>query len=68
MIKRNDFMFLSFILRELMAASTLTQRIQRITLKIYGKIYTASNIRHLYATTYNKGSSYKVRKETAIKA
>ena len=58
-----------FILRELMAASTLTQRIQRITLKIYGKIYTASNIRHLFATHINnKGSSYKERKETAIKA
>ena len=58
-----------FILRELIAASTLTQRIQRITLKIYGKIYTASNIRHLYATYINnKGASYKERKGTAIKA
>ena len=58
-----------YILGELMAASTLTQRIQRITLKIYGKIYTASNIRHLFATHINnKGASYKERKETAIKA
>jgi hypothetical protein len=48
-----------YILGELMPASTLTQRIQRITLKIYGKIYTASNIRHLYATYINnKGASY----------
>jgi hypothetical protein len=58
-----------YILGELMPASTLTQRIQRITLKIYGNIYTASNIRHLYATYINnKGSSYKERKETATKA
>ena len=58
-----------YILGELMAASTLTQRIQRITLKIYGKIYTASNIRHLFATHINnKGASYKERKETATKA
>ena len=52
-----------------MPASTLTQRIQRITLKIYGKIYTASNIRHIYATHINnKGANYKERKETATKA
>jgi len=58
-----------YILGELMPASTLTQKIQRITLKIYGKIYTASNIRHLYATNINnKGASYKERKETATKA
>jgi len=58
-----------YILGELMAASTLTQRIQRITLKIYGNIYTASNIRHLYATYINnKGASYKERKETAMRA
>lgn len=58
-----------YILGELMPASTLTQRIQRITLKIYGKIYTSSNIRHLYATYINnKGASYKERKETATKA
>jgi hypothetical protein len=58
-----------YILGELMPASTLTQRIQRITLKIYGKIYTASNIRHIYATHINnKGANYKERKETATKA
>jgi len=58
-----------YILGELMHASTLTQRIQRITLNIYGKIYTSSNIRHLYATYINnKGASYKERKETATKA
>ena len=58
-----------YILGSFMPASTLTQRIQRITLKIYGKIYTASNIRHLYATYINnKGASYKERKETATKA
>ena len=58
-----------YILGSLMPVSTLTQRIQRITLKIYGKVYTASNIRHLYATYINnKGSSYKERKEAAKKA
>lgn len=58
-----------YILGYLIPASTLTQRIQRITLKIYGKVYTASNIRHLFATYINnKGSSYKERKEAAKKA
>ena len=58
-----------FLLRCLMPASTLTHRIQRITERIYGKVYTASNIRHLFATYINnKGSSYKERKETAKKA
>ena len=58
-----------YILGYLIPASTLTQRIQRITLKIYGKVYTASNIRHLFATYINnKGSSYKERKEAAKRA
>lgn len=58
-----------YLLGSLMPASTLTHRIQRITEKIYGKVYTASNIRHLYATYINnKGSSYNERKETAKKA
>jgi hypothetical protein len=58
-----------YLLGGLMPASTLTHRIQRITEKIYGKVYTASNIRHLFATYINnKGSSYKERKETAKKA
>ena len=58
-----------FLLGCLMPASTLTHRIQRITERIYGKVYTASNIRHLFATYINnKGSSYKERKETAKKA
>jgi hypothetical protein len=58
-----------YLLGGLMPASTLTHRIQRITEKIYGKVYTASNIRHLYATYINnKGSSYNERKETAKKA
>jgi hypothetical protein len=48
-----------YILGELMPASTLTQRIQRITLKIYGKIYTASNIRHLYTTYIIRGQVIK---------
>ena len=58
-----------YILGYLIPASTLTQRIHRITLKIYGKVYTSSNIRHLFATYINnKGSSYKERKEAAKKA
>jgi hypothetical protein len=58
-----------YILGSLMAASTLAQRIQRITLKVYGKIYTASNIRHLLATYINnKGAGYNERKETSTKA
>jgi len=58
-----------FILGGLMPASTLTHRIQRITEKIYGKVYTASNIRHLFATYINnKGAGYRERKETSSKA
>jgi hypothetical protein len=58
-----------YILGSLMPASTLAQRIQRITLKVYGKIYTASNIRHLFATYINnKGAGYNERKETSTKA
>jgi hypothetical protein len=58
-----------YILGSLMAASTLAERIQRITLKVYGKIYTASNIRHLLATYINnKGAGYNERKETSTKA
>ena len=58
-----------YILGSLMPASTLTHRIQRITEKIYGKVYTASNLRHLYATYINnKGAGYRERKETSSKA
>jgi hypothetical protein len=46
--------------------STLSLRVIAITKKIYGKSYTYSNIRHLYATYINnKGSSYKERLNTA---
>lgn len=46
--------------------STLSERFQRITKEVYGKTYTYSNMRHLYATYINeKGSSYKERRETA---
>jgi hypothetical protein len=49
-----------------MKQGTLSLRLQAITKKVYGKIYTYSNIRHLYATYINnKGSSYKERYETA---
>lgn len=47
-------------------APALTARFQIITKKVYGKIYTYLNIRHIYATyIHNKGSSVKERLETA---
>jgi hypothetical protein len=55
-----------YILGGLINQSTLSQRIQRVFLKLYGKIYTASNLRHLYATAINNsGASLEERQKTA---
>jgi hypothetical protein len=46
--------------------ATLSEQIQRIFKRVYGKIYTANNIRHLYAThIINKGASYAEKRDTA---
>ena len=55
-----------YILGRIIPSSTYSQQIQRIFLKIYDKVYTATDIRHLYATYINnKGSSLKERQATA---
>ena len=58
-----------YILGNLIPPSTLSQRLQRITKEIYGKVYTYLNIRHLNATYINaKGASLKEREETSRQA
>lgn len=58
-----------YLLGRLIPQATLSQQIQRIFLKIYGKIYTANNIRHLYASAVNnKGATLQERQETAKKS
>lgn len=58
-----------YLLGELIAPSTLSQRLQKITKGLYGKVYTYLNIRHLNATQINnKGASYKERQETSKQA
>jgi hypothetical protein len=58
-----------YLLGELIAPSTLSQRLQKITKGIYGKVYTYLNIRHLNATQINaKGASLKERQETSKQA
>jgi len=58
-----------YLLGELIAPSTLSQRLQKITKGIYGKVYTYLNIRHLNATHINaKGASLKEREETSRQA
>ena len=55
-----------YILGRLIPAPTYSQQIQRIFLNLYGKTYTASNLRHLYATFINnKGSSLEEREASA---
>lgn len=55
-----------YILGRLIPSGTYSQQIQRIFLKLYGKTYSANNIRHLYATHINeKGASLKERQDTA---
>lgn len=58
-----------YLLGELIPPSTLSQRLQKITKGLYGKVYTYLNIRHLNATQINnKGASYKERQETSKQA
>jgi hypothetical protein len=58
-----------YLLGELLPPSTLSQRLQKITKRIYGKVYTYLNIRHLNATQINnKGASLKEREETSRQA
>jgi hypothetical protein len=58
-----------YLLGSLMPQSTLSQRLQRITMEIYGKVYTYLNIRHINATQINaRGASLKEREETSMKA
>jgi hypothetical protein len=58
-----------YLLGELMPQSTLSQTLQRITLEIYGKVYTYLNIRHINASQINgRGASLKEREETSSEA
>lgn len=58
-----------YLLGSLMPQSTLTQRFQRITMDIYGKVYTYLNIRHINATQINaRGASLKEREDTSMRA
>ena len=58
-----------YLLGSLIPQSTLSQRLQRITMEIYGKVYTYLNIRHINATQINaRGASLKEREETSMKA
>jgi hypothetical protein len=58
-----------YLLGGLFAPSTLSQRLQKITKGVYGKVYTYLNIRHIYATQINaKGASLKEREETSRQA
>jgi len=58
-----------YLLGSLMPQSTLSQRLQRITMEIYGKVYTYLNIRHINATQINaRGASLKEREDTSMKA
>lgn len=55
-----------YLLGELIAQSTLSQRFQRIMKGLYGKSYTYLNIRHINATHINaRGASLKEREETS---
>jgi hypothetical protein len=49
-----------YIFGKLYHKSTVSQMFNSIMLKIYGKIYTANNMRHIYITQINQGGkSYK---------
>ena len=55
-----------YLLGRLMPSSTVAKRIESITMRVYGKLYTSSNMRHLNATQINeRGTDYKGRKEIA---
>jgi hypothetical protein len=55
-----------YVLGREIPAATLASYSQRVFLKVYGKVYTANNIRHLYASSIvNKGATYAEKRDTA---
>lgn len=55
-----------YILGKLYHKSTMSQMFNNIMLKIYGKIYTANNMRHIYITQINQGGkSFQELKDLA---
>jgi hypothetical protein len=58
-----------YILGKLYHKSTVSQMFNNIMLKIYGKIYTANNMRHIYITQINQGGkSYNELKDLALQS
>lgn len=58
-----------YILGKLYHKSTISQMFNNIMLKIYGKIYTANNIRHIYITQINQGGkSFQELKDLALQS
>jgi hypothetical protein len=58
-----------YLLGELLPQSTLSQRLQRITQRIYGRTYTYLNIRHINATQINgRGASLREREDSSNSA
>jgi hypothetical protein len=58
-----------YILGKLYHKSTISQMFNSIMLKIYGKIYTANNMRHIYITQINQGGkSYNELKDLALQS
>ena len=62
----NDVNEGEYILGKLYHKSTVSQMFNNIMLKIYGKIYTANNMRHIYITQINQGGkSFQELKDLA---
>lgn len=62
----NDVNEGEYILGKLYHKSTVSQMFNNIMLKIYGKIYTANNMRHIYITQINQGvKSFQELKDLA---
>ena len=62
----NDVNEGEYILGKLYHKSTMSQMFNNIMLKIYGKIYTANNMRHIYITQINQGGkSFQELKDLA---
>jgi hypothetical protein len=58
-----------YIVGKLYHKSTISQMFNSIMLKIYGRIYTANNIRHIYITQINQGGrSYNELKDLAVQS
>jgi len=58
-----------YILGKLYHKSTISQMFNSIMLKIYGKIYTANNMRHIYITQINQGGkSYNELNNLALQS